>query len=333
MLELFSPETTLVVGLDLTDDEKSLIDTAVTMAQRTGARLILVHAAPPFRSYSLAGEGFTLPYEELERETYDNDLKLAEAKIEAIRENMPSDVVVETEVFRDFPEDALESVAQESHAQMILCGYRIEKHQTLLRGMSTALSLMRHASIPLMTVPIGTRIDFTDDKHICLVADNLKSEGFYALKAAMGFCKSIDTQELVHLHVNPMSFREIHGMVSKIKVAMLEGRFPSDPDFSSDLYIERLNSELLMRLRQRLHEADPEFAQGTNYRAVVKFGQPAEVLHRTVEETHASILVFGKHHFFRPKGFSLGKVPYQAMVERNVATLVVPDPSYAGSAL
>lgn len=325
MLELFSPETTLVVGLDLTDDEKTLVDTAVSMAQRTGTRLILVHAAPPFRSYSLAGEGFTLPYEELEREAYDNDLKQAEVKIQAIRDNIPAEVVVETETFRDFPEDALEAVAQESHAQLIMCGYRIDKHNTLLRGMSTALSLMKHSNVPVMTVPLGTSIDFTETKHTLLVADNLKSEGFYALKAAMGFCKSIDTDELVHLHVNPMSFREIHGMVSKIKAAMLEGRFPSDPDFSSELYIERLNSELLSRLRRRLHEADPEFAQGTSYRALVKFGQPAEVLHKSLEETHASILVFGKHHFFRPKGFSLGKVPYQAMVERNVATLVVPD--------
>lgn len=327
MLELFSPETTLVVGLDLTDDEKSLIDTVVSLAQRTGTRLILVHAAPPFRSYSLAGEGFTLPYEELEREAYDSDLKQAEAKIQAIRDNIPPDIVVETETFRDFPEDALEAVAKESHAQLIVCGYRIEKHNTLLRGMSTALSLMKHSNIPVMTVPIGTSIDFNETRHTILVADNLRSEGFYAMKAAMGFCKSIDTEELVHLHVNPMSFREIHGMVAKIKVAMLEGRFPSDPDFSSELYIERLNSELLARLRRRLHEADPEFAEGTAYRALVKFGQPSEVLHKSVEETHAHILVFGKHHFFRPKGFSLGKVPYQAMVERNVATLVVPDRS------
>lgn len=325
MLELFSPETTLVIGLDLTEGEQSLLDTAVSLAQRTGSRLILVHAAPPFRSYSLAGEGFAMPYEELEREAYDSDIKQAEHKLLTIRDSLPSDLVIETEVFREFPEDALEAVAQESHAQLIMCGYRLDKHQTFFGGMSTALSLMRHSKVPVMTVPLGTRIDFQNRKHSILVADNLRTEGFYALKAAMGLCKSIDTDELIHLHVNKSSRKEIESMVDKIKVAMLEGRFPDDPDFTADLYMERLMSETLGALRQRLHDADPEFARDIQYRAAVRFGSPNEIVHQMVEETHPHLLVFGKHHIFRSKGFSLGKIPYQSMVEKNVATLVVPD--------
>ena len=330
MLELFSPETTLVVGLDLSDGEQSLIDTAVSLAQRTGARLILVHAVPPFRNYALAGEGFALPYEELQQEAYDSDLKAAEARLETLRDQLPADLVVETEVLREFPEDALEAIAMDSRAQVILCGYRLDKHHSFCGGMSTALSLMRHAHKPVLTIPIGTTLDFLNEKYSILVADNLRTEGLYALKAAMGLCKSIDTDELVHLHVNPSTVSDLQAMVGKVKMAMIQGRYPNDPDFTLDLYVERMNSEILSAMRQRLQEADPEFARDVHYRATMRLGHPSEVVHKMVEETHARILVFGKHHIFRSRGFSLGKIPYQSMVESNVATLVVPDQAEGG---
>jgi hypothetical protein len=176
-----------------------------------------------------------------------------------------------------------------------------------------------------MTIPIGTKIDFEKKKHSILVADNLRTEGLYALRAAMGFCRSIDTDELIHLYVNPNSVRDLQRMTDTIKVAMLEGRYPDDPNFTLDLYIERMNSEILSVLRKRLQEADSDFARDIHYRAAARMGEPHQVVHDMIAETHPRIVVFGKHHIFRSRGFSLGKIPYQSMIEKNVGTLVVPD--------
>ncbi len=325
MLELFSPETTIVLGLNLEEGEQSLVDTAVSLAQRTGSRLILAHATQPFRAYSLAAEGFALPYEEFEREAFEAVTQTAREKLQTIRDSLPDDLVVEILVQHDYPEDALESVAIEANAQLIICGYSLDKNLGILKGLSTAFSLMAHASLPIMTIPYGTYVPFADKAHKVLVADNLREEGFLALKAALGFSKSIDTDELIHLHVHRSNEADMRDMVEQVKLAMLEGRLPANPDFSYELYVDRIRGDIEERLRQRLHDAYAEFALGTRYRPTVGFGEPAEVIHRTIDTSHARILVFGRHHFFRPKGLRLGKVPYQAMIERHVATIVIPD--------
>src|SRR6478609_3487431 len=132
MLELFSANTTIVVGLSLNDREDHIIRAAVSLAQRTGSQLILVHAAEPFRSYSLAREGFALPYEEFEQESNDNDLAATRIKLETLRDSLPSSLVCETRVFRDYPEDALEEVARSTKASLIMCGFHREHPQRIL---------------------------------------------------------------------------------------------------------------------------------------------------------------------------------------------------------
>ncbi len=326
MLELFSSGTTLVLGLDLKHDETSLIKTASSLAQRTGARLLCVHAAQPFRSYALAGEGFALPYEEFERESYDSDIQSAEISLQQIREKLPPELLVDVEIVRDYSEDALEGLARDCNAQLILCGHRLGEEAAPLEGLSTSLSLMAHASVPVMSLPLGTQLDFTQKAHKLLVADSLQTGAFHALKAALGFSKSIDTETFYHLHVYPNSVEELQESAEKIRLAMVEGRLPQDPSFNGDYYLEKIKADLEHLLRRRHHEADPEFAKGTQYKSLVRFGEPQEQLHKAVAETKADILIFGKHHFLRPKGLSLGKIPYKAMLEKGVATLVIPEP-------
>jgi hypothetical protein len=61
------------------------------------------------------------------------------------------------------------------------------------------------------------------------------------------------------------------------------------------------------------------------YQTAVAFGSPAEELKRIALAHKAQIMIFGRHHMLHKKSFALGKIPYQAMVEEQIATLVVPD--------
>lgn len=326
MLELFSTYTTIVVGLSLNDREDHIVQSAVSLAQRTGSQLILVHATEPNRSYLLAREGFALPYEELEQETIDAELVMAQNKMETLRDSLPSSLVCETRVFRDYPEDAIEEVARSSKATLILCGFNRERHPRFLGGMSTALSLMAHSRHPVMVIPGDRPIDFQNHPHTVLVADDFGSDGEQALKGAMGFCRSIDVDHLVHAHVNTMSYREINQMVEQVRIAMLEGRIPTNPDFTSQAYIEETKADLKNRLKQRIEGIDPAFTHEYKYKTSVRFGAPIEEIHRLTVETKSSVLIFGKHHMLHRGRLSLGKVPYEAMVEPEVATIIVPEP-------
>lgn len=325
MLELFSANTTIVVGLSLNDHEDHIVHAAVSLAQRTGSQLILVHAAEPYRSYSLAREGFALPYEEIEQESNDQDLAMAQNKMETLRDSLPSSLVCETRVFRDYPEDAIEEVARSAKASLILCGFRRDSSPRFLRGMSTALGLMAHSRHPVMIVPGDRAIDFQGTPLTVLVADDMKEDGANALRGALGFCRSIDIDHIVHAHVNPMSYREINQMVEQIRIAMLEGRIPSNPAFDSHIYIEETKEQLRAVLKQRMDTLDPSFTHEFKYRPSVRFGSTIDEIHRLTVETKSSVLIFGKHHILHRGRLSLGKVPYEAMVEPHVATIIVPD--------
>lgn len=328
MLELFSAETSIVLGLDLSDEEDKLIKTAVSLAKKTGSRLVLVHAIQPFRTYTGAGEDLTLPYEVFEQEVHHEDVSEAEQSLYALRDRLPSDLVVDIEVCRDFPENALETVAEKVKASLILCGMRARKEDSSwYGGMSTALSMMASSKFPVMILPLSTEIDFATREHNILVADNLQEEGLTALQAALGLCRSISYKQLIHLHVKKTSYRDINETVEKIKVAMIEGRLPPNPEFESDVYLKQIKTEVKNLMHDRLEAADKDFARGLHWSPRVRFGQPVEELQHAVRESKSDILVFGKHHFLRPKGLVLGKIPYQAMVEDNVASIVVPNAS------
>ncbi len=324
MLELFSAETTIVVGLDLSDEESKLVESAVSLARRTGSRLVLVHAIQPFRTYSTSSDDMILPYETFEHDLYLADYNEAEQKLHALRDRLPPELVIDINVCREYPENALEQIAEDVKASLIVCGMRGDKNDPWYGGMSTALSLMGSSKFPVMVLPLAAVIDFMSPEHNILVADNLEEEGIYALKAAMGLCKSIAYKQFIHLHVKNTSYREINQTVDKIKVAMIEGRIPSNPEFAAEDYLKSIKDELKTVMHERLEAADGDFHKGLHWSPRVRFGKPLEELHHLAKESRSDILVFGKHHFLRPKGLVLGQIPYQAMLEKNVASIIVP---------
>ncbi|RZA16143.1 MAG: universal stress protein, partial [Proteobacteria bacterium] len=180
MLELFSAETTIVLGLELSDEEDKLVQSTVSLARKTGARLVLVHAIQPMRTYTTAGDDMTLPYEAFEADLYQSDSMDSEQKLQAIRDRLPPEMVIDIEIVRDYPENALDHVAQDVRAALIVCGMRTNQPGEWYGGMSTALSLMNSSTFPVMVIPLTTTLDFATRDHNILVADNLREEGLYA---------------------------------------------------------------------------------------------------------------------------------------------------------
>ena len=297
MLELFSSDTTIVLGLDLSGDESRLVDSAVRLAKKTGSRLVLVHAVQPFRSYLSSGDDTALSYEPFEQDSYAVDRDEAEETLYALRDQLPPELLIDIKVSHQYPEYALEQVAEELKASLIICGIRSERSERWYGRTSTALSLMNVSKFPVMVLPLNMRIDFTSGDHNILVADNLESEGLYALKAAMGLCKSIAYKQLFHLHVKKTSYRDINETVAKIKLAMIEGRLPSNPQFEAQDYLSQIKKELKAIMHERLQIADKDFSQGLHWAPRVRFGTPIDELQHLVRDSKSDILIFGKYCF------------------------------------
>jgi nucleotide-binding universal stress UspA family protein len=128
-----------------------------------------------------------------------------------------------------------------------------------------------------------------------------------------------------HLHVHALSTKEVEHMVEKVREAMTLGRIPMNTEFSTSAYTEQMRERFADELQARFRSVPGAEAMAPRYQALVSFGKPVEELHKTTQLHKPQLLVFGRHHLFHRQRFSLGKIPYDAMMEGGVATMIVPD--------
>jgi len=329
MLELFSSETTVVVGLELSGREENLIRTAVSLAQKTGTRLVFVHALSSGPGVAFHDEAAYFDESNFLKSRDILDERDALQNLYALRDRLPPELFVDIRVLKEYPEDALELVAEETDANLIMVGMRKHNNDRWLGEISTGVVLMGSSHFPVMVQPLDVQMDFMSSHHKLLVADNFRTEGLSALQAALGLCRSIAYEDLVHVHVEQLSYEDLHLMAEKMKISMIEGLIPDDPDFDEKRFIERVKDESRLIMSDRLKEADIEFCKGVHWIPRVRFGNPVVELSRTAQQTHADLMIFGKHHLLNPakikEGSVIGSISYADMINYHIPSIVVPD--------
>lgn len=314
----------IVLGVSLDKNDEFLIQSASTLARKLESPLELVHATQPIFNYMGAGDVVVNPYYGYDRVI--NDLEDDEARkgLEKVRQTLPTDIKVGLHVLRDYTSEALTTIATEVHAALIICGISKIKSNNFLEGMSTAFSLASHADVPVLILPLDTPMDFANRPRM-LIADNLEVEGGRALETAIRLAIELDCAEVCHTHVHKLSITDVQHMVDKVREAMNLGKIPPNPEFSTTTYIDQIRAKIAEELHYRLQNIPGAERIAPHYEALVSFGNPVEELHKTTQNRKTQLLVFGRHHLFHRQRFSLGKIPYDAMMEEGVATMIVPD--------
>lgn len=314
----------IVVGVSLDKKDELVVQSAAALARKLESPLELVHATQPIFNYMGAGDVVVNPYYGYDRVINDMEDEEARQGLERIRKSLPADLQVGLHVVRDYTSEALTTIATEVHAGLIVAGMGKRAGSNFLEGMSTAFSLAAHADVPVLILPIDRPIPFTDEPRM-LVADNLEAEGRRALEAAIQMAIELKSSAVCHIHVHKLSNAEVEHMVDKVREAMNLGRIPLNPEFSTTTYTEQVRAKIVEELQLRFRGIPGAETLAPRYQALVSFGKPAEELHRTTHLHRPQLLVFGRHHLFHRQRFSLGKIPYDAMMEEGVATMIVPD--------
>ncbi len=314
----------IVVALLLEPSDRTLLSAGRYLARKLHAPLHLVHAVRPLLSYQGSGDIVINPYYGYELNFSEQGEKTARKKLAALAETI-DDVDVHTQVLREFPAEAILTLAQEQQAGLILCGVRSqgEDRNRLFSGLSTGFTLASDAEIPVLLLPLDAKVPFDQSLRL-LVADNLESEGEQALKTGLILANALHAEELVHIHVQNMSLTDIDNMIESVRESMILGLIPNDPLLNREYYIERVRSKTREELIRRCH-VSKEALNSTRYEPRIAFGEPAEKIHQEVIRNGTQLMIFGRHHLLRKKTLSLGQIPYHAMIEEGVATLVVPD--------
>ncbi len=318
----------IILGLLLNESDHSLIKAAVALARRLQKPLTLVHAVRPIFHYLGAGDVSINPYYGYDKVLNDMEEEQAKTQLKALAKEIPEDIIVDTLVMRDYPAEALATLGAELHASLIICGVQIPQEKGILSGFSTAFSLAAHGEIPILMLPLGVELDLSGDLRI-LIADNLEKEGRAALENALFLAHALQCNEVLHAHIYPIDKHEIEHLVGHIQTAMNEGKIPIQPEFSVETYKEGLKHRIKDDLLYRFHNSIGAQGLMSRYQVAIAFGSPSEELQKLAKAHKAQIMIFGRHHLLHKKSFALGKIPYQAMVEEHIATLVVPDQEHA----
>ncbi|MBC7660115.1 MAG: universal stress protein [Chitinophagaceae bacterium] len=319
----------IVAALKLDSSDHSVLAATRYFARRLHAPVELVHSIRPILSYVGSGDATVNPYYGYEMNFALSSERAARTQLSQLVQTL-DDIEVRAHVVRDFPADAVLGVVQDYSASMIVCGVRSKDQEkdgkSFLSGLSTGLTLASEATVPVLLVPPDL-LGFNDPLRL-LIADNLESEGDFALETAMKLANDLHAEQLVHVHVQNATFREIDHMIDSVRESMIRGQMPSDPLLNRELYMERISAQTVEEMVRRCREHNIHALNSTLYEAVCRFGHPAEEVHNEVLNREIQLMIFGRHHLIRKHTLSLGRIPYNAMIEDRVATLVVPDDAH-----
>ncbi|RZA24690.1 MAG: hypothetical protein EOP10_09160 [Proteobacteria bacterium] len=322
MINHISHQRPILVAVLLNSGDDPILTTARYLARKLHAPLHIVHAVRPMFSYVGAGDIVVNPYYGYEMNFNDKEEQIARSKLDALSGAF-DDVEVSTHLIRDFPPEAVLTLADELNAGLIIAGVS-EDAGGFLSGVSTGFTLASEANVPVLLVPQHEGVRFEGPLRI-LVADNFGEEGQAALDAAVQLANELHAESLTHVHVQDMSFQDVDRMIESVRESMILGQIPSDPELNREYYIDKVKARTQTELMKRYEESIEPHLNSTRYEAAVGFGKPSEEIHNEVNRVGAQMMVFGRHHLVHRKTLSLGRIPYPAMVEDGVATLVVPD--------
>lgn len=203
------PETrglhTIVVATDFSENAVAAVQRAGEIAKQHGARIVLVHAVMSMTP--AAPEFIPVPasfYEEL-RELAERQL---EASVQALRKD---GLAVEPRVMAEPAVSAVLAAAEEAKADLIVVGTRgATGLKRLLLG-STAARIVREASCPVLTVPVGAKVT----PHRALVATDFSEDAAAAAEAAAtllsGASDGRNKMILLHAYRYPSALSRLEG--------------------------------------------------------------------------------------------------------------------------
>jgi len=316
----------LVVGLEFNESSAALLANAASLAERTGMGLHLVHAVEfSHLVYSSAyPAGYAAAKLALMNEEHLHEV--AKEKLAEYVSSLGRDLPVAVSVLSGNAAEVLQAQASAHGASAIVCGFTGTPRKYRPLGLSTVLSLMGHSRVPVLVLPTNNPLpDFARDRELTItVADDLREASAEALTTACELAANLGHSRLVHLHVHGQTPREIEEWAGRIVESLIIHELEPEATMGKRDPVaettQNIESQLIHRLgfMKNLLEAEP----GCRYRTDIRYGVVTEQLHHAVEEQHTDILVFGKHRLLHKRPFTIGRVPFYAMLNMNRPVMV-----------
>ena len=322
----------MVVGLSLGSDDVCLVESVVSLATKLGSDIIFVYAILPFQSYAYAGEGALYPLSSYEQSFRDFSESQGKEKLDELMELAhklgSSNVQVSYQMSYSEPSKGIVTIAENEKADLIICGFHPEHEPSIdIFGMSISQNLFSEASIPVLAIPVDKVYHF---EHMISFADDLSDASAKLFEQVYELAKTLHIQVFHHLHVNHLSLDKIDHMVEVIQNAIISGSIKSDENFDRESYLKNTEQVVLDAMRSRFDAMQTKSPSNIHHQAEISFEQTQKALKASVDRHKTDLIVFGSHHLLNKNSWTLGKIPYQAMLNLNRPVLVYTDESLSG---
>lgn len=314
---------TVVVAVNADKHAENLVKIASSLCKRTGMRLRLVQVAEYWVGRSWPRE-ITLegPLAEAITVVENESMLVAQSHLRRLSEKVGGGIEVEVNVIAGYPADGIIADAVANHAVLIITGAAKGNHRFVPKGLSTALSLMSQAPVPVLVVQEGTEVDFEKSRFSMMVADDLSDHSEAAVLTAFDFATRIGQAKLEHIHVNCLTEENLKISLESATAASHLGMMRAFQ--GSEIYQMAMQTlEAKIRNRAPARKISFESAKGI-YETKILTGDVASEIQKSVQVSNPDLLVFGRHRAFRRKPFLIGQVPFYAMLTHNKPVLVVP---------
>lgn len=319
-------ERKIVAGVSLPVND-NFVKAVISLAQRTQMSLTFIHAIEPMTAIgpTYPGEYLSISMTKLaDSQRAHEAKKQLERSLEGFREDYNFNI----RVLLGHPAEAIRSESMSQTASLAVTGVKHSSKRFVPRGFSTAVDLMAQSSIPVLAIPEGGATDFTGKRLTMLIADDLSQTSADVVPTVAELAGTLKNVELVHFHSHPETRGHLQRWAEQLDEIMEANEF--DYDFSMDhsSAVKEIEKRIGQKLNDRL-EVPMSFLEknDVSYQQKIVFGDVADELSAHINGINPDLLAFGRHHFVHKQPFSIGKIPFYAMLEFGKPVLLVSNVS------
>ena len=307
----------IVYGVKFDGDTFKNLKGACDLAKHTGMTLRLVHVIEKWQEHLpgcyTPGSYFSSKFSAINE---DNCIKDANAKFEELKTMIDPAIKVEQNVLFGSVAEGLLCDAVSSQAALIVCSYRPMSDQFLPKGLSTALSLLSDAGVPVLAIPQGFKMDYEKKPFKIIACDSLLDDCSEAISTACELGMDIGNTSIIHLHIHQKTPAEIAEWGEHIQSMMESYKLEVPSEFEIDNMMEQTRKKISHQLDQRIGmlKSIIPLKQGCEYAQQIRFGDLFEQFGAMTAKENPDIIAFGKHKRFHRKTLAVGSMPSYTML-------------------
>ncbi len=301
---------------------------AIRYCIRTGANLHLIHMCEPSITEVLDlrhDSTFSEPSYDYAKAANESRQRSASVKMRELVSRIPGTVHVTTCIL-DAERSCAEMINAEALANdcsLIMIGAVADSHRFVPHALSCALSLMSHASLPVMVVKPNHNIDLNTKPLRIVIADDLCTRNESVIKSGCDLAFMLGSTDIYHIHINDATSEWLAYKLRKIS-SSIKAKSGARLELKDIEHLIQIN--LQQRLDTRAREMNiPLRLAGCSYnKQILSDASFSDCLKSFVRKKEINLAVFGRHEILHTDPLHIGRIPFYAMLDLACPIIVFP---------